>query len=93
MGPEETLPRSDRVVRGLLGQTLRSIAHTDLDVQDIKTGQVGSCANYNVGPALHTSHEAGQVGEERRLEAVARADFEDELRTRKYQSLDHLRHE
>ena len=91
--PRKRCRDQDRVVRGMLEQTLRSIAHSDLDVQDIKTGQVGSCANYNVGPALHTSHEAGQVGEERRLEAVARADFEDVLGTRKPQSLDHLRHE
>ena len=77
----------------MLGQTLRSIARGDLDVQDAKTGQVGSGGNGNVGPAFYTPHEAGQVGEQRRLEAVARADLKDVLRTRKSQSLDHLRHE
>ncbi len=83
----------DRVVRGMLGQTLRSIADGDFDVQDAKTGQVGSGGKGNVGPAFYTPHEAGQVGEQCRLKAVARADFKDMLRTPKSQGLDHLRHE
>ena len=52
--PRKRCRDQDRVVRGVLGQTLRSVAHGDLDVQDAKTGQVGSGGNGNVGPALHT---------------------------------------
>ena len=91
--PRKRCRDQDRVVRGVLGQTLCSVAHGDLDVQDAKTGQVGSGGNGNVGPTFDTPYEAGQVGEQRRLEAVARADLEDVLETREPQSLDHLRHE
>ena len=82
--PRKRCRDQDRVVRGVFGQTLRSITHDDLDVQEAKTGQVGSGGNGNVGPTFHTPYEVGQVGEQRRLEAVARADFEHALRTRKF---------
>ena len=83
----------DRFVRGMLGQTLRSIADGDLDVQNAKTGQVSSGGNGKVGLAFDTRHEAREVGEQRRLEAVVRTDFKDVFSTPKSQSLDHLRHE
>src|ERR671911_1026696 len=89
--PKKRCRDQNRFVRSMRGQTLRSIADGDLDVRDAKTSQVGSGGNGNVGPAFYTPHEARQVGEQRRLEAVARADFKDALRTRKSQGLDHLR--
>jgi hypothetical protein len=67
----------------MLAQALRSIADGDLDVRYAKTSQIGSGGNGNIGPAFYTPYEAGQVGEDCRLEGVARADFKDELRTRK----------
>jgi hypothetical protein len=91
--PRKRCRDQNRVVRSMFGQTLRSIADCDLDVRDAKTSQVGSGGNGNVGPAFYTPYEARQVGEQRRLEAVARADFKDALRTRKSQGLDHLHHE
>lgn len=91
--PRKRCRDQNRVVRSMLGQTLRSIADGDVDVRNAKSGQVGSGGNGNVGPAFYTSHEARQVGEQRRLEAVARADFKDMIRTRKSQGLDYLHHE
>src|SRR5215218_3206537 len=83
----------DRIVEGVLRESLAPVPRDDLDVLDPVSGEVVLSGFGDIGEAFHAPHKVRQVGEQRRLEAVARADLEDALGAGELQSLDHLRRE
>src|SRR2546426_359308 len=82
-----------RVVRGVPGEPLAPVAHHDLDVLDAAASEIGTRGRGEVLPTLDAPDEGGEPGQERRLEAMARANLEHPLGAVQLERVEHLRHE
>lgn len=85
--------RDDAVVRGVLGQTERSVSGDDERIADLRRLEVATRLLGESGEPLDRVHLAAHHREDRRLEAEPGADLEDALATVEAEGVHHQRDE